>query len=142
MNLEVVFYGLSISLILYVARLVWLFLFRVKEPLSLLYIAPRGLITVLLFFQLQTNSDYAYIKEMADGKFDPAILLVVILVTCLIMTFSLIRQGKKLSSNDVSIVGDSSDLPSKSKHKILSHLFLSQLNSMNYSVFEKRTLSI
>ena len=109
MNLEVVFYGLSISLILYVARLVWLFLFRVKEPLSLLYIAPRGLITVLLFFQLQTNSDYAYIKEMADGKFDPAILLVVILVTCLIMTFSLIRQGKKLSSNDVSIVGDSSD---------------------------------
>ena len=109
MDLEVVFYGLSISLILYVARLVWLFIFRVKEPMSLLYIAPRGLITVLLFFQLQTKKEYVDFKEMADGKFDPAILLVVILVTCLVMTFSLIRQGKASSSNDVSIAGDASD---------------------------------
>ena len=100
---------MSISLILYIARLVWLFAFRVKEPLSLLYIAPRGLITVLLFFQLQTKSEYIEFKKMADGKFDPAILLVVILVTCLVMTFSLIRQGKIPLSNDVSIVEDSFD---------------------------------
>ena len=111
MNLEVVFYGLSISLILYVARLVWLLLFRVKEPLSLLYIAPRGLITVLLFFQLQTKSGkpYEQIQQVAEGKFDPAIILVVILVTCLVMTFSLISQGKAPLSNDVSIAGDVSD---------------------------------
>ena len=104
-------HGLSISLILYVARLVWLLLFRVKEPLSLLYIAPRGLITVLLFFQLQTKSGepYKQIQQVAEGKFDPAIILVVILVTCLVMTFSLISQRKAPLSNDVSIAGDASD---------------------------------
>ena len=40
MNLEVVFYGLSISLILYVARLVWLLLFRGQgAPIAFIYSA-------------------------------------------------------------------------------------------------------
>ena len=118
MNLEVIFYGLIISVILYVARYIFLLLFRINDPASLLYIAPRGLITILLFFQIGSKH-----PELQTDKFDSAILLVVILVTCLVMTLSLIKQGSGLepitrqegepilSSEDVPVTGDSSDKP-------------------------------
>ena len=83
MNLEVIFYGLIISVILYVARYIFLLLFRINDPASLLYIAPRGLITILLFFQIGSKH-----PELQSSKFDSAILLVVIFVTCIVMTFS------------------------------------------------------
>lgn len=116
MDLEVVFYGLVICVILYVARYVFLQIFRIQDPASLLYIAPRGLITILLFFQI--GSKY---PELKSAKFDSAILLVVILVTCLVMTFALIKQGSGIapverhesdalpSGEDVPVAGDSSD---------------------------------
>ena len=116
MDLEVIFYGLVISVILYVSRYFFLLVFRLPDPASLLYIAPRGLITILLFFQI--GSKY---PELQTDKFDSAILLVVILVTCLVMTFSLIKQGSGLepitrqegepilSNEDVPVSVDSSD---------------------------------
>ena len=123
MNLEVIFYGLIISVILYVARYIFLLLFRINDPASLLYIAPRGLITILLFFQIGSKH-----PELQSSKFDSAILLVVIFVTSIVMTFSLIKQGSGLepievqegqpllkkdgetsSSDDVSVPGDSAN---------------------------------
>jgi hypothetical protein len=53
-----------------------------------LYIAPRGLITILLFFQIQG----AY-SEFAQPQFDQGILLVIILVTSIIMTIALVQNG-------------------------------------------------
>ncbi len=88
-DIEVLFYGLTISVILYVTRFVFLRLFRPEDPVSLLYIAPRGLITILLFFQISSNY-----TELVDTSFNGGILLVVILVTCIIMTLSLIQKGK------------------------------------------------
>ena len=88
-DIEVLFYGLTISVILYVTRFVFLRLFRPEDPVSLLYIAPRGLITILLFFQIGSNY-----TELVDTSFNGGILLVVILVTCIIMTLSLIQKGK------------------------------------------------
>ena len=88
-DLEVLFYGLTISVILYVTRFVFLRLFRPEDPVSLLYIAPRGLITILLFFQIGSNY-----TELVDTSFNGGILFVVILVTCIIMTLSLIQKGK------------------------------------------------
>lgn len=96
MDLEIVFNGLIISVILYVVRLIFLFIFRVKEPGSLLYIAPRGLITILLFFQIGSNH-----PELVSEKFDSAILLVVILVTSIVMTISLMQQGKNIEPIEV-----------------------------------------
>ena len=87
-DIEVLFYGLTISVILYVTRFVFLRLFRPEDPVSLLYIAPRGLITILLFFQIGSNY-----PELVDTSFNGGILLVVILVTCIIMTVSLIQKG-------------------------------------------------
>jgi Kef-type K+ transport system membrane component KefB len=91
MNLDVLFYGLVISVILYVIRYLFLLMFRPSDPTSLLYIAPRGLITILLFFQIGSSH-----PELVSEKFDSAILLVVILVSCIVMTFSLIQQGSGL----------------------------------------------
>ena len=88
-DIEVLFYGLTISVILYVTRFVFLRLFRPEDPFSLLYIAPRGLITILLFFQIGSNY-----TELVDTSFNGGILFVVILVTCIIMTLSLIQKGK------------------------------------------------
>ena len=87
-DIKVIFYGLTISVILYAVRFVFLRIFRPKDPSSLLYIAPRGLITILLFFQISSNY-----PEHVDASFDGGILLVVILVTCIIMTISLIQKG-------------------------------------------------
>ena len=88
LDLEVLVQGLVISVLLYVVRLVLLVVMK-QEPLSpLLYIAPRGLITVLLFFA--SESQYA---ELVFDSFDQGVLLVVILTTSLVMTAALISHG-------------------------------------------------
>ena len=96
-DIEVWFYGLTISVILYVTRFVFLRLFRPEDPVSLLYIAPRGLITILLFFQIGSNY-----PELVDTSFNGGILLVVILVTCIIMTVSLIQKGTGIEPVEVN----------------------------------------
>jgi hypothetical protein len=91
LDVEVLLQGLIISVLLYVVRLVLLWVMK-QEPLSpLLYIAPRGLITVLLFFAIE--SQYA---ELVVPAFDQGILLVVILTTSLVMTAALISKGSGL----------------------------------------------
>ena len=96
-DIEVLFYGLTISVILYVTRFIFLRLFRPEDPVSLLYIAPRGLITILLFFQISSNY-----TELVDPAFNGGILLVVILVTCVIMTVSLIQKGTGIEPIEVN----------------------------------------
>lgn len=93
---DVLFYGLAISVILYIIRFVFLRIFRPEDPSSLLYIAPRGLITILLFFQISSNY-----PEMINDSFDGGILLVVILVTCVIMTVSLIQSGSGIEPIEI-----------------------------------------
>ena len=91
LDLDVLLQGLVISVLLYLVRLLLLKVMN-QEPLSpLLYIAPRGLITVLLFFAIE--SQYAALVVPA---FDQGVLLVVILTTSLVMTASLIAHGSGL----------------------------------------------
>lgn len=88
LDLNVVFQGMVISVLLYVVRLFFLLLLRQKPLSPLLYIAPRGLITVLLFFAIE--SQY---QELLFPAFDQGVLLVVILITSLVMTAALIQHG-------------------------------------------------
>jgi len=88
LDLDVLFQGLVISVLLYVVRLILLRAMR-QTPLSpLLYIAPRGLITVLLFFAIESQH-----AELVFAGFDQGVLLVVILATSLVMTAALIQHG-------------------------------------------------
>lgn len=88
MSLDVLFYSLVIVLILYLVRLLFLWFFAKKDIFPLLYVAPRGLITILLYFQISSG----YPEFVHDG-FDQGILLLVIMVTSIVMTISLIQNG-------------------------------------------------
>ncbi|MEO0403305.1 MAG: cation:proton antiporter [Bacteroidota bacterium] len=98
LGLDVLFFSLVIVVLLYAVRLVFLWIFKKKAIFPLLYIAPRGLITILLYFQIQK-----YEKEFVHPGFDEGILLLVIMVTSLVMTISLIQNGfgiKEVERND------------------------------------------
>ena len=56
-------------------------------------IAPRGLITLLLFYSIP--------KELLNQNFNGGILLFVIIISSLLMTYGLIRFGNTDSSNAV-----------------------------------------
>ena len=90
-DLEVAIQSIVFVAVLYIVRFLVLKLINWnKEITPQLWIAPRGLITVLLFY---TITPKYYIKDFYQG-----VLLYVILISSLIMTFALIRaKGKKIS---------------------------------------------
>ena len=72
---------------IYGIRYVLLRTFLGKDIFPQLFVAPRGLITVLLF--------YAIPEEAKVAAFDQGILLFVIIGTSVIMTWAMIRNKKK-----------------------------------------------
>jgi len=92
LNLTVLFYGLVLLVVVYFVRMLVLFIFngtfRISKVSPELFLAPRGLITILLFFAIPESAKCSF-------NFD-GVLLFVILTTCLIMTWSLISEKKKL----------------------------------------------
>lgn len=91
-NLDVAIQSLAFIGIMYLVRLIFLKIaYWNKSIIPHLFIAPRGLITVLLFYSIPIKYQ---IKT-----FDQGIILYAILVTSLIMTVALIfSKGKKLSN--------------------------------------------
>ena len=96
LNFNVLFIGFIVLVIIYLIRAVFLLLFRGKKILLELGMAPRGLVTILLFFAIPEN--------LSLGKEFQGVLLFVILISCLIMTWSLIsyknRNLKTIISED------------------------------------------
>ena len=90
-----------IILSIYAIRYVILRLFLGKDIIPQLFVAPRGLITILLFYAIPVSAE-------VEG-FDSGILLFIIIVTSLIMTFALIydkqRTGKSIKIANDSPVG-------------------------------------
>jgi cell volume regulation protein A len=72
---------------IYGIRYVILRLFLGKDILPQLFVAPRGLITILLFYNIPPEAQF-------EG-FDPGILLFIIIGTSLIMTFALIFDKQR-----------------------------------------------
>ncbi len=84
--------GAVIVLILYGIRFVALRFIAPKHVFPELYIAPRGLITVLLFFVILKD------ERINIPGFDAGLLLYPIIITSLIMTIGLImHQGEKVT---------------------------------------------
>ncbi|MBB79312.1 MAG: sodium:proton exchanger [Crocinitomicaceae bacterium] len=108
-DFEVTMNSLAIVGILYFVRLLCLKIFAKKFIFPELFIAPRGLITVLLFFVL-IKSDNVNIPD-----FDTGLLLYPILITSIIMMFALIsHRGEKVT--DVII----KNIPLLNKDKVES----------------------
>jgi hypothetical protein len=88
LSFKVIGIGLIILTIIYSVRAVILFIFNGKDIITQLFLAPRGLITILLFFAIP--------KELSAGAEFQGVLLFVILGSCLIMARSLIAHKNKL----------------------------------------------
>ena len=88
LNLKVIGIGLIIIFIIYCVRGVLLFLFSGTDIIPQLFLAPRGLITILLFFAIP--------ESLSIGHEIQGVLLFVILVTCLVMSWSLISYNKRV----------------------------------------------
>ena len=89
LSFKVIGIGLVILFIIYLVRAITLFIFNGKNIVTQLFLAPRGLITILLFFAIP--------KELSIGPEFQGVLLFVILVSCLVMTWSLISYKNKLA---------------------------------------------
>ena len=86
-NLKTVFVGGVILLIIYIVRILSLLIFTGKDIVPQVYLAPRGLITILLFFAIP--------KEITDQHDFNGVLLFVIFLSCIVMTAGLIRYKKQ-----------------------------------------------
>jgi len=84
---KVALISLGIIAILYAIRFIVLKLIVVKDFKPQLYIAPRGLITILLFFAIEEK------EHLRLKNFDEGILLFVIIISSFIMTWALIKYN-------------------------------------------------
>ncbi|MBT6809276.1 MAG: sodium:proton exchanger [Flavobacteriales bacterium] len=96
LSFRVLFYGLILLAVIYFVRMLVLFVFngtfRILKVTPELFLAPRGLITILLFFSIPESVKSSF-------NFD-GVLLFVILTTCLIMTWSLVGEKKRLKRQE------------------------------------------
>ncbi|TDT46856.1 NhaP-type Na+/H+ or K+/H+ antiporter [Maribacter spongiicola] len=90
LSINVAIVSLLIIASIYIIRFLILIAFVGKDILPQLFIAPRGLITVLLF--------YAIPMEAQIKGFDSGILLFVIIATSLVMTWAMIRDKGKMGT--------------------------------------------
>jgi len=89
LSFKVIGIGLIILAIIYAIRAIVLFLFNGRDIVTQLFLAPRGLITILLFFAIP--------EEFTISKEFEGVLLFVILISCLTMTWSMISNKNKLA---------------------------------------------
>ena len=82
----------SLLLLIFVLRFVLFKIFVKKDILPQIFIAPRGLITILLFFAIPV--------EMELANFNSGVLLFVIIISSIAMTLALVLSGTKITPYD------------------------------------------
>ncbi len=85
-NFEVLIISLMVFISIYLVRIVLLKVFEKEGSPILGYIAPRGLITILLLYSIP--------KDLLSETFQPGVLLWVIILTSIYMTYGLIKHVK------------------------------------------------
>ncbi|MFS4466905.1 cation:proton antiporter [Maribacter sp. 2210JD10-5] len=89
-NFNVALISILIAISIYGIRFLILRVFIGKDTLPQLFVAPRGLITVLLFYAIPAQAQVA--------NFESGILLFVIIATSLIMTWAMIKDKRKMNT--------------------------------------------
>ncbi|MGI9540539.1 MAG: cation:proton antiporter [Flavobacteriaceae bacterium] len=94
-----IIYGLLIFIVMLIIRYVYLSATTLKiKPSALVYMSPRGLISILLFIQLKEVS----FLNTTTSPIDERVLLVVILGSMLVMLLGTLKKPK----NDEIIISD------------------------------------
>jgi len=106
LNWQFALISFGVVAVLFVVRFILLKLFMGKEIAPQLWIAPRGLITILLFFAIPNGMIDSHGKildryhpeyDYTIPEFDEGILLYTILITSIIMTVALImNRGERV----------------------------------------------
>jgi NhaP-type Na+/H+ or K+/H+ antiporter len=86
-NFEVLVVSLMVFIGIYLVRILLLKVFAKQGTQVLEYVAPRGLITILLFYSIP--------EDLISNSFQPGVILWVIILTSIYMTFGLIRRAKE-----------------------------------------------
>jgi len=110
LNIRSLLYGVVLIVIIYLVRALILLLFNrsfsIKSISPELFLAPRGLITILLFFSIPKSISPSSVNF--DG-----ILLFVILSSCLIMSWGLIKEKRRVEereAEDFEVINPENDL--------------------------------
>ena len=86
LNLQTIVWSVGISITIFLLRAVQLKLSRLPL-MPLLFVAPRGLVTILLFLSIPVANSIPLINK--------SVIIQVILISSLVMTFGLIANAKK-----------------------------------------------
>jgi len=96
-SVQPLFYGLLIILIMMALRYIYFTATTLKiKPDSLVYMSPRGLISILLFIQLK---EVKFI-DLSTSLIDERVLLIVILASMLVMLIGTLKKSKAAYSED------------------------------------------
>lgn len=93
LDLNGALFSMGIVASIFLVRFICLKLFGMKHIVTELFVAPRGLITILLFFGIPAAYQYA--------GFSPSIVLYTIILTSIIMAMILIVKGKETERFEV-----------------------------------------
>jgi len=85
LNTETIFFAFAITASIFVLRFIFLKIFKFKSN-PLLFIAPRGLITILLFFSIPVGQTLPLANK--------SLIIQVIILTALVMMFGLMKYKK------------------------------------------------
>ena len=109
LNFEVAIISVCVLIALYLVRYIFIKIFVWKDIVPQVFLSPRGLITILLFFAIP--------QEYQTEEFNSGILLYTIIISCIIMAVALVANGKKvIPIEDMSFIhGPSQKLPKEIK---------------------------
>ena len=105
-HLNVILISIILLILMYGIRFLLFWAIFKKDFTTELFIAPRGLITILLF--------YAIPKEYQVAEFEDGILLFIILITAIIMAVALVKQKKKSDNMEINNMETDQDYESVS----------------------------
>lgn len=103
-NLDVLLIGMLSVLIIYFVRIINLKVFTKSNVFPELTIAPRGLVSILLFYKIP--------KEIRNDNFDIGILVFVVIITSLVMMGGLIFTKQEVTTvrrKELKTIPDSAD---------------------------------
>jgi len=86
-DLQVILFSLIMLAVIYGIRYILFKALKIKNFFPEVFLAPRGLITILLFYAIPEN--------LSNDKFDPGILLFIVIASSLAMTISLVKAKKR-----------------------------------------------
>ena len=111
-NVMVFALGFAVVAIIYTTRGVYLAVTDRKNITPTIYVAPRGLITVLLFYSIP--------QELKIISFEPGILLLAIIITSIIMMYGLIKAKPQKGVNFSRLVPRRNNMSEGELERVIS----------------------